>query len=101
MASPDPQHPMAAAMQWVGRIFAAAILMVVPGLLGEWLDGQLGTSFLVLIGFAGGLIAGMAYLIAQTKQAELRRLRLKKSAQQETKLDPGSATEANKIHRDA
>ncbi|MEQ8211251.1 MAG: AtpZ/AtpI family protein [Lacipirellulaceae bacterium] len=73
MASPDPEQPMAAAMQWVSRIFAAAMLMVLPGLAGQWLDGKLGTSFLVLIGFAGGLIAGMAYLIAQTKQAELRR----------------------------
>jgi len=94
MATPDPQHPMAAAMQWVGRIFAAAILMVVPGLAGVWLDERLGTKFLVLIGFAGGLIAGMVYLIAQTKQAEQNRLRLSKQVQRKEQ-------EASKPHRDA
>ena len=73
MASSDPQAPMAAAMQWVSRIFAAAIMMVVPGLAGQWLDERLGTNFLVLLGFGGGLVGGMAYLIAQTKVAEQRR----------------------------
>lgn len=73
MASPEPEQPMAAAMQWVSRIFAAAILMVLPGLAGQWLDEKLGSRFLVLLGFGGGLVSGMLYLIGQTRQAELRR----------------------------
>lgn len=58
---------MAAAMQWVSRIMAAGLMMVLPGMAGQWLDGRLGTSFLVLVGFAAGLTMSIAYLIAITK----------------------------------
>ncbi len=58
---------MAAAMQWVSRIMAAGLMMVLPGLAGQWLDGRLGTSFLVLVGFAAGIWIAIAYLIAITK----------------------------------
>ncbi len=73
----SPRHPMAAAMQWVSRIMAAGLMMVLPGLAGQWLDGwlveehlvegQRGTGFFVLIGFAAGLTLSIAYLIAITK----------------------------------
>jgi hypothetical protein len=66
---PDgPLHPMAAAMHWVARIFAAALMMFLPGLGGQWLDHQWGTRFLGLVGFAVGLVGGLAYLIAATRQ---------------------------------
>ena len=68
MPEPPKQHPMAAAMQWVSRILAAALMMVLPGLAGQWLDGKLETSFLTLVGFAFGLIGSMYYLIAITKR---------------------------------
>jgi len=42
-------------MEWVSRIFAISLVMVLPGLFGQWLDGTLGTRFLVLIGFAVGI----------------------------------------------
>lgn len=58
---------MAAAMEWVSRILAVVVVMVGPGLLGHWLDDRWGTSFLTLLGFALGLIAGTTYLIALTK----------------------------------
>lgn len=61
---------MAAAMQWVARIMAAALMMVLPGLLGQWLDERWGVSFLALAGFACGIGLGLFYLIAQSKQAE-------------------------------
>lgn len=83
MASPEPEQPMAAAMQWVSRIFAAAILMVVPGLAGQWLDERFSTRFLALVGFGSGIVAAVAYLIAQTKQAELKR------RQRQNTSDPG------------
>ncbi len=67
--------PMAAAMEWVARIFAAALMMVLPGLGGQWLDRLWGTGFLGLAGFALGLIGGMMYLIAATKAADAERKR--------------------------
>ncbi len=67
MAKSPPQHPMAAAMQWVSRIMVAGLIMVLPGLAGQWLDGRLGTSFIVLVGFAAGIWFSIAYLLAITK----------------------------------
>ena len=63
-----PDTPMAAAMQWVSRIFAVALMMSLPGVGGQWLDERLGTSFVGLAGFVLGLVAGMAYLIAATQR---------------------------------
>ena len=66
---------MAAAMEWVARIFAAALMMVLPGLGGQWLDRLWGTGFIGLAGFALGLVGGMMYLIAATKAADAERKR--------------------------
>ena len=68
MTKPPAVHPVAAAMQWVGRIMAAGLMMVLPGLGGHWLDQQLGSGFFALAGFALGLVGGMTYLIAITKK---------------------------------
>jgi len=64
---------MAVAMQWVARVFAAAMMMTLPGLAGQWLDKRLGTHFIVLIGFALGLVGSMAYLIAVTRASSAAR----------------------------
>lgn len=72
MTKSPPQHPMAAAMQWVARIVAAGLMMVLPGLAGQWLDGRLGTGFIVLLGFSLGLIGSMVYLLAITKSTGKR-----------------------------
>jgi hypothetical protein len=66
---------MAAAMEWVARIFAAALMMCLPGFGGQWLDRLWGTSFIGLAGFAIGLVGGMMYLIAATKAIDARRKR--------------------------
>lgn len=60
-------------MEWVARIMAAALMMVLPGLLGQWLDEKFGFELLALIGFALGIALGMYYLIVQTRQADARR----------------------------
>lgn len=73
MAKSPPQHPMGIAMQWVARIVAAGLMMVLPGLAGQWLDKKLGlderlgAGFLVLVGFALGITFSIWYLIAITK----------------------------------
>ena len=59
--SDKPPHdptPIVVAYQWAARIISLSITMVVPGLLGVWVDGRLGTKVVfTLVGFA----AGMAY----------------------------------------
>ena len=65
---PGANHPVGEAMQWVARITAVGIEMVLPGLAGQWLDRQFGTSpFLVLSGFILGIVAGMWHLLVMTK----------------------------------
>jgi hypothetical protein len=64
---------MAAAMQWVARIFAAALMMFLPSLGGQWLDRKLGTGFLGLGGLVLGVVGGMMYLIAATKAESQKR----------------------------
>jgi len=54
---------MGEALDWVSRIFSVVIVMVGPGLLGQWLDHKFGLHFLATVGFVGGLLMGMAYLI--------------------------------------
>ena len=58
---------MAEAINWVSKITTVALEMVLPGLAGLWLDNQLGTRFLTLLGFALGVPLGMWHLIAMTK----------------------------------
>lgn len=74
-----PDHPIAIAMQWVGRIFAAALMMSLPGLGGQWLDQRWGTGFIGPTGFVFGLIGGMAYLIAATRISEAERKKAARS----------------------
>ena len=54
-------------MEWVSRITTVALEMVLPGLAGLWLDNQLDTRFLTVLGFACGVPLGMWHLIAMTK----------------------------------
>lgn len=62
--TPDKQPPMAAAMVWVSRITTIALLMVLPGLGGLWLDRKLGTKVVfTLAGFVLGLTAGIWQLV--------------------------------------
>lgn len=71
--SEPTKTPMAVAMEWVAKIFAAALVMCLPGFAGQWLDRQWDTSFVGLAGFALGLVGGMSYLVAAAKAAEAER----------------------------
>jgi hypothetical protein len=55
------------AYQWVGRILAVVAEMVVPGLVGRYLDDRWGTSFLTLAGFGLGLTVGIYHLVVMTR----------------------------------
>jgi len=61
---PEDRSPMAEAAGWASRIMTISAEMVVPGLIGLWLDRLLGTWFLLaLVGFAGGLTLGIWHLV--------------------------------------
>jgi hypothetical protein len=49
-------------MEWVSRVLAICLEMVLPGLFGQWLDGKLGTRFLVLVGFGLGVSLAIWHL---------------------------------------
>ncbi len=63
---PDKLDPIGEGMKWATNITTAALMMVLPGLAGHWLDERFGTSFLVLIGFVFGLTSGVWYLLKLT-----------------------------------
>ena len=63
----DQPSPIGLAFEWVARIFAVVIEMVVPGLLGQYLDGRLGTKFLVLLGFGCGFSLALWHLLVMTR----------------------------------
>ena len=64
---PERPSPTAEAMEWVSRILAVAAMMVLPGVAGGWIDKRFGTGFLGLLGFAVGVVSGIAYLLAVAK----------------------------------
>lgn len=54
---------MSLAFEWVARITAVALLMILPGFAGQWLDARFDTGFLTLVGFAFGFCAGLTALL--------------------------------------
>jgi len=62
--SSDNRSPMARATEWSSRVTSIALCMVVPGLVGYWLDLQWGTKPALLIGgVILGFISGLWQLI--------------------------------------
>ncbi len=70
MTSPDGRSPMARGMEMVARVMAAAMMMVLPGLGGQWLDRHWGTRWLALVGFTFGISVSIYYLIVITRPAK-------------------------------
>jgi F0F1-type ATP synthase assembly protein I len=65
MAKPsDDRSAMAIAFQWSFTVMTISATMVVPGLLGYWLDQRLGTkAVFLLVGFAlGGFLAARSLM---------------------------------------
>ena len=64
--SPAPA-PMAEAMRWVSLITTVGLEMVIPILLGSWMDKSWGTSFGVWIGLVIGPPLGFWHLLVLTR----------------------------------
>jgi Putative F0F1-ATPase subunit Ca2+/Mg2+ transporter len=60
----DERSAMAVAFEWAGTVMTISLEMVVPGLVGYWIDQRLGTRIVfLLIGFAfGGVLATLALM---------------------------------------
>lgn len=61
--SPEKRPPLAVAIEWVSKLTTVALMMVLPGVGGAWLDRRWGTQYIALAGFAIGLVSGMWYLL--------------------------------------
>lgn len=62
----DDRPPLIVAAEWVGKITGVALEMVLPGLLGTWLDRRWGTGFLALVGFGLGITVAIWHLLRIT-----------------------------------
>jgi hypothetical protein len=71
LPSADDKSPIGQAAEWVARIASVALLMVLPGLGGNWLDRRWATEPLfTLSGFALGIAAGIWVLLVMTAAAK-------------------------------
>lgn len=60
----DDRSPLAVALSWATQAMTIAAEMAIPGLVGYWLDGRLGTGvFLTLVGVGLGFALGTWHLI--------------------------------------
>lgn len=67
----DDRSPYALAMEWTSRITTVALEMVVPALLGYWLDQWLGTRMVFLIlGAILGFATGFYSLLRLTRPSD-------------------------------
>ncbi|MFW6124578.1 MAG: AtpZ/AtpI family protein [Pirellulales bacterium] len=65
----DDRAPMAQALGVATQVISAAMEMVVPGVLGYWLDTLAGTQPLFLvIGIVLGLVTGFWHLVALSRR---------------------------------
>ncbi|MDZ4849476.1 MAG: AtpZ/AtpI family protein [Pirellulaceae bacterium] len=73
----DERRAINASVNAFSRVIAVMVLMVLPGIAGYFLDGWLGTRFLIVVGFILGMILAIFGLINIAKKAndELRKKR--------------------------
>lgn len=63
----DDRSALAVAWSWATRVMVVAAEMVVPGLVGYWLDQKIGTYVvLTLVGFAVGITLAVMHLMRMT-----------------------------------
>ena len=66
--SDDDRSAISLAYAWATRVMVIAVEMVLPGLLGLWIDQKLGTVVLfALAGFALGITVSIMHLVRMAK----------------------------------
>ena len=64
----DDRSPLASGLEWSSRITTVALEMVIPALLGYWLDQRLGTlPLFIVLGSVFGFVAGLLSLLRLTR----------------------------------
>jgi ATP synthase protein I len=72
----DDRSSLALGLEWSSRITTVALEMVVPALIGYWIDLKLGTRLVFLIlGTALGFVTGLMSLLRMTRSAKPNRER--------------------------
>ncbi len=67
----DDRSALSLAWGWATRIIAVAATMVVPALLGAWIDQKLGTiAVFMLIGLAMGVTMAILQLMRIVKESQ-------------------------------
>jgi F0F1-type ATP synthase assembly protein I len=64
----DQQRQQSLALNWVSRVLAICVVMVLPGIGGGWLDRRFGTGYWTVIGFVFGFASGFTALILLVKR---------------------------------
>ena len=65
--SPDDRSPLAEAVAWSSVVTTVSLEMVVPALIGYWIDRQLGTVMVFLVlGAILGMTTGILHLVRLT-----------------------------------
>jgi uncharacterized protein YqgC (DUF456 family) len=65
-APDDDRPPMAVAAHWVSQITGVALEIVIPVLVGRWLDQRWGTSVWTIVGALLGPVLGFWHLLTLT-----------------------------------
>ena len=66
----DDRAGFAIASHWVSRIMTISLEMVLPGMVGLWLDRRTGTlPLLTIIGFGLGMTTAIWHLLRLTKRS--------------------------------
>lgn len=69
--NPDGRSRQAIAYGWASRAISISLEMVVPGMIGVWLDKQFGTvAVFTVLGFSLGLTLGIVHLLHLTKSPQ-------------------------------
>ncbi|MFM8252589.1 MAG: AtpZ/AtpI family protein [Planctomycetota bacterium] len=54
-------------MDWSGRIISIALMMILPGVAGHWLDDRNGTGYWMPIGMVVGIAISIWQLVTLTR----------------------------------
>lgn len=67
----DDRSSLALGLEWSSRITTVALEMVVPALIGYWIDLKLGTPWVFLVfGTVLGFVTGLMSLLRMTRPAK-------------------------------
>ncbi len=61
-------EPLGDGLGWASRITGVALMMVLPGIGGTWLDERLGTGFWGPLGFILGMTGSLTWLVQLANQ---------------------------------